>query len=51
MPTLAALRQRIDDFGMFPFLDRIIAVNPSPTQFAKTLAVCLQEEPRNAEVR
>lgn len=40
-PALAALRQRIDDFGMFPFLDRIIAVNPSPTQYAETLAVCL----------
>lgn len=26
---------------MFPFLDRIIAVNPSPTQYAETLAVCL----------
>jgi len=41
-PTLAALRQRIDDFDMFPFLDRIIAINPSPTQYAETLAVCLQ---------
>ncbi|MFJ5157052.1 hypothetical protein ACIQCF_37070 [Streptomyces sp. NPDC088353] len=42
MPALAALRQRIDDFGMFPFLDRIIDINPSPTQYAETLTVCLQ---------
>jgi hypothetical protein len=41
-PALAALRKRIDEFGMFPFLDRIIAIAPSPTQFAETLAVCLQ---------
>ncbi|MEU6033013.1 hypothetical protein ABZ825_39505 [Streptomyces tauricus] len=41
-PALAALRQRIDDFGMFPFLDRIIAINPSPTRCAETLSVCLQ---------
>jgi hypothetical protein len=41
-PALAALRQRIDEGGMFPVLDRIIAINPSPTQFAETLAVCLQ---------
>ncbi|MFB6680124.1 hypothetical protein ACFCWG_48650 [Streptomyces sp. NPDC056390] len=40
--ALAALRQRIDDFGVFPFLDRIIAINPSPTQFAEALAVYLQ---------
>ncbi|QOV33092.1 hypothetical protein IM697_22745 [Streptomyces ferrugineus] len=41
-PALAALRQRIDDFGMFLFLDHLIAVIPSPTQFAEALAVCLE---------
>lgn len=40
--ALATLRQRIDDFGMFPVLDHSIAITPSPTQFAETLAACLQ---------
>ncbi|MFF8431673.1 hypothetical protein ACF07Y_42400 [Streptomyces sp. NPDC016566] len=41
-PALAALRQRIDEWGMFPVLDHVIAVNPSPRQFAESLAVCLE---------
>jgi hypothetical protein len=40
-PALAALRQRIDEFGMFPVLDQVIAISPSPRQFAEGLAVCL----------
>lgn len=32
---------------MFPFLDRIIAISPSPTQYAEALAVCLQPLPDN----
>ncbi|MER6279695.1 hypothetical protein ABT202_25965 [Streptomyces sp900105245] len=28
-PAQAALRQRIDDLGMFPVLDHVIAINPS----------------------
>ncbi|MEU6402331.1 hypothetical protein [Streptomyces sp. NPDC046985] len=34
-PAQAALRQRIDEWGMFPFLDQVIAINPSPRQFAE----------------
>ncbi|MDX5570207.1 hypothetical protein PYK79_52565 [Streptomyces sp. ID05-04B] len=41
-PAQAALRQRIDEWGMFPFLDHLIAVSPSPRQFAESLAVCLE---------
>lgn len=41
-PALAALRDRIDEWGMFPVLDHIIALNPSPNQFAEGLAVCLE---------
>ncbi|MGW1163717.1 hypothetical protein ACWD5Q_34680 [Streptomyces sp. NPDC002513] len=41
-PALTALRQRIDDLGMFPILDHVIAVNPSPGQFAVGLTVCLE---------
>lgn len=38
-PAQAALRQRIDEWGMFPFLDHVIALNPSPRQLAETLAI------------
>ncbi|MFE9859223.1 hypothetical protein [Streptomyces sp. NPDC005780] len=41
-PAQAALRQRIDEWGMFPFLDHVIAVSPSPGQFAEGLAVCME---------
>ncbi|MFJ7772647.1 hypothetical protein ACIQ1J_30745 [Streptomyces sp. NPDC097107] len=41
-PAQAALRQRIDDLGIFPLLDHVIAVNPSPGQFAELLVVCLE---------
>ncbi|MER5914985.1 hypothetical protein ABT124_32110 [Streptomyces sp. NPDC001982] len=41
-PAQAALRQRIDEWGMFPFLDHVIAVSPSPGQFAESLAVCME---------
>ncbi|MFF0794722.1 hypothetical protein [Streptomyces spiralis] len=41
-PALAALRQRIDEWGMFPVLDHFIAITPSPGQFAAGLAVCLE---------
>ncbi|MGW0501191.1 hypothetical protein ACWD0Z_38980 [Streptomyces sp. NPDC003007] len=41
-PAQAALRQRIDDLGIFPLLDHVIAINPSPGQFAESLAVCLE---------
>lgn len=41
-PALAALRQRIDDWGMFPVLDQVISLSPSPRQFAESLAVCLE---------
>ncbi|MEU3290517.1 hypothetical protein [Streptomyces longwoodensis] len=41
-PAQAALRQRIDAWGMFPLLDHVIAINPSPRQFAEALALCLE---------
>jgi hypothetical protein len=41
-PAQAALRQRIDEWGMFPFLDHVIAINPSPRQFAESLAVFVE---------
>ncbi|MGA5291612.1 hypothetical protein [Streptomyces pseudogriseolus] len=41
-PAQAALRQRIDEWGMFPFLDHVIAINPSPRQFAESLEVFLE---------
>ncbi|MFF7105208.1 hypothetical protein ACFY9X_34015 [Streptomyces nigra] len=41
-PALAALRAKIDEWGMFPVLDHVIALNPSPTHFAQGLAVCLE---------
>ncbi|WP_143651080.1 hypothetical protein [Streptomyces phaeoluteigriseus] len=41
-PAQAALRQRVDEWDMFPFLDHIIAVSPSPGQFAESLAVCME---------
>ncbi|MFE4089029.1 hypothetical protein [Streptomyces sp. YIM B13502] len=37
-----ALRRRIDDLGVFPLLDHVIAVNPSPRQFAELVVVCLE---------
>lgn len=41
-PALAALRQRIDAWGMFPVLDHMIGLNPSPIQFAECLAICME---------
>lgn len=41
-PAQAALRQRIDEWGMFPFLDHVIAINPSPMRFAESLTVFLE---------
>ncbi|MEU9712637.1 hypothetical protein AB0E21_29120 [Streptomyces sp. NPDC047967] len=41
-PGLAALRAVIDERGMFPVLDHMIGVSPSPTQFAEALAACLE---------
>ncbi|MGW3009564.1 hypothetical protein ACWC9R_12110 [Streptomyces sp. NPDC001219] len=41
-PAQAALRQRIDERGMFPFLDHVIAVSSSPGQFAESLAVYME---------
>ncbi|WP_326756868.1 hypothetical protein OH738_40170 [Streptomyces hirsutus] len=41
-PALAALRQRIDEWGMFAVLDYFIVISPSPRQFAESLAVCLE---------
>lgn len=41
-PAQAALRQRIDDLGVFPLLDLVIVADPSPGQFALGLTVCLQ---------
>ncbi|MGW7619996.1 hypothetical protein ACWGLG_30015 [Streptomyces antimycoticus] len=35
IPPLAELRQRIDEWGMFPVLDHVIALNPSIGQFAE----------------
>ncbi|WP_225812243.1 hypothetical protein [Streptomyces spinosus] len=34
--ALAALRQRIDVWGMFPVMGHMIGVSPSPTQFTAT---------------
>lgn len=41
-PALAALRARIDEWGMGPVLDYVISLNPSPRHFAESLAVCLE---------
>ncbi|MEV6133839.1 hypothetical protein AB0M05_44770 [Streptomyces violaceusniger] len=41
-PALAALRAKIDEWGMFPILDHVISLNPSPRHFAEGLAVCLE---------
>lgn len=41
-PAQAALRQRIDDLGIFPLLDHVIPISPSPRQFAEFLALCLE---------
>ncbi|WP_060905158.1 hypothetical protein [Streptomyces scabiei] len=41
-PALVALRDRIDTSGLFPVLDHVISVNPSPRQFTEGLVVCLE---------
>lgn len=41
-PAQAALRQRIDDLGIFPLLDHVTPISPSPRQLAELLAVCLE---------
>lgn len=41
-PALVALRAKIDEWGMFPILDYVIPLSPSPTYFAQGLAVCLE---------
>ncbi|MFK4123217.1 hypothetical protein [Streptomyces longwoodensis] len=41
-PALAALRAKIDEWGMFPVLDHVIALSPSPRHFAHCLAVCFE---------
>lgn len=41
-PALAALRERIDEWGMGPLLDHVTSMNPSPRQFAEGLTVCLE---------
>ncbi|MGI5372568.1 hypothetical protein [Streptomyces iakyrus] len=41
-PAQAALRQRIDDLGVFPLLDHVIAINPSPGSSPSFLVVCLE---------
>ncbi|WP_031080256.1 hypothetical protein [Streptomyces sp. NRRL S-118] len=41
-PALAALRAKIDELGMFPILDHVIALSPSPRHFAEGLAVGLE---------
>ncbi|MEV6477026.1 hypothetical protein [Streptomyces sp. NPDC051657] len=41
-PGLAALRAVIDERGMFPVLDHMIGLSPSPTEFAEALAACLE---------
>jgi hypothetical protein len=42
-PVLAALRTRIDEWGMFPVLDHVISLNPSPRHFAEGLATLLEQ--------
>lgn len=41
-PALAALRAKIDEWGMFPILDHVIALSPSPRHFAQGLAIGLE---------
>ncbi|WP_051779846.1 hypothetical protein, partial [Streptomyces sp. NRRL S-241] len=41
-PALAALRAKIDELGVFPLLDHVIALSPSPTRFAQGLAIGLE---------
>ncbi|MFF3768570.1 hypothetical protein ACFYYR_31460 [Streptomyces sp. NPDC001922] len=41
-PALAALRAKIDELGVFPLLDHVIALSPSPTHFAQGLAIGLE---------
>ncbi|MFD0228067.1 hypothetical protein ACWGPD_10110 [Streptomyces hirsutus] len=41
-PALAALRERIDEWGMGPVLHHVIALSPSPRQLAEALAMCLE---------
>ncbi|MFJ8828284.1 hypothetical protein ACIREE_42050 [Streptomyces sp. NPDC102467] len=40
-PALRALRNRIDERGMFPLLDHMISISPTPQQYAEGLAACL----------
>ncbi|MFC9457428.1 hypothetical protein [Streptomyces sp. NPDC056983] len=40
-PGLAALRARIDERSLGPYLDHVISVNPTPRQFAEGLVACL----------
>ncbi|WP_143671069.1 hypothetical protein [Streptomyces sp. Ru87] len=41
-PALAALRARIDEWGMFALLDHAISLSPSPRHFAQGLVICLE---------
>ncbi|MFF8931473.1 hypothetical protein ACF1AO_29875 [Streptomyces longwoodensis] len=41
-PAQAALRQRIDGLGVFPLLDHVIPISPSPMQSAEALTLCLE---------
>ncbi|MGW2802414.1 hypothetical protein [Streptomyces sp. NPDC001269] len=41
-PAQAALRQWIDDLGVFPLLEQVITIYPSPEQFSVSLTVCLE---------
>lgn len=41
-PALAALRARIDEWGMFALLDHVISLSPSPRHFAQGLVICLE---------
>ncbi|MFG2683969.1 hypothetical protein [Streptomyces sp. NPDC048392] len=40
-PALAALRAKIDELGVFPILDHVIALSSSPRHFAQGLAIGL----------
>ncbi|MFJ3106517.1 hypothetical protein [Streptomyces sp. NPDC086835] len=40
-PGLAALRARIDERGLGPYLDHVISVSPTPRQFVESLMACL----------
>ncbi|MFI2429762.1 hypothetical protein ACH5A7_37795 [Streptomyces sp. NPDC018955] len=41
-PALTWWRARIDEWGMFPVLDHVISLSPSPRHFVEGLAVCLE---------